>query len=433
MLQRYLLLFFLINVSTTSFIYAQNHDESFLSAVFAKNNNKVFRDVISQPDKYRCQIIYTQINRDKNNKPHFTNYYFHYDPLLYFNPASMLKMPLSFLTLEKLYTLAGKGINKYTSVKIDSNYWWQKPALSDSSSQNGLPSIAHYIKKAFLVSDNDAYNRMYQFVGQQSINDKLRQKGYKDVRITRQFMGLTTEQNRYTNQVRFLSDNGALLYLQSAAYNADSFDFSHVIKLGKGYLDKNDSLIKEPFDFTKHNNIPLEVFQKMLQSVIFPMSVPKNQRFNITDDDRLFLLKYLSQYPAETSYPKYDTSKFYDSYVKFFFRDSSRRVPQNMRIFNKVGWAYGFMTDVSYIADFKNKVEFMLSATLYVNSDDILNDDKYDYESVGYPFFYQLGQTMYQYELQRKRRFLPDLSSLKIQYDTRDTNDSRPEIKEVDN
>ena len=42
-----------------------------------------------------------------------------------------------------------------------------------------------------------------------------------------------------------------------------------------------------------------------------------------------------------------------------------------------------FLTDISYVADFKNNIEFMLTATVYVNSDEILNDDKYDYDSVG--------------------------------------------------
>ncbi|MDP9231009.1 MAG: glycoside hydrolase family 9 protein, partial [Bacteroidota bacterium] len=42
-----------------------------------------------------------------------------------------------------------------------------------STAANGFPSIAQYIKKIFLVSDNDAYNRLYEFLGQQTINDKL--------------------------------------------------------------------------------------------------------------------------------------------------------------------------------------------------------------------------------------------------------------------
>jgi hypothetical protein len=118
---------------------------------------------------------------------------------------------------------------------------------------------------------------------------------------------------------------------------------------------------------------------------------------------------YLNILPKQIT-PKYDTGAFYDSYVKFFFRQGSHAMPQHVRVFNKVGWAYGCLTDVSYVVDFKNKVEYMLAATIYVNSDNILNDDKYEYETVGWPFLYEIGQTIYRYELNRPRKYKPDLS-----------------------
>src|SRR6185436_297005 len=131
-------------------------------------------------------------------------------------------------------------------------------------------------------------------------------------------------------------------------YNRDSFDFSREYKLGKGYLNANDSLINEPIDFTRANNFPLEDMQQQLQSVLFPSSVPSIQRFQLEKKDYDFLYRFLSQYPSETDYPKYDTGAFYDSYVKFFFRQGSHAMPQHVRVFNKVGWAYGCLTDVSY-------------------------------------------------------------------------------------
>ncbi len=75
----------------------------------------------------------------------------------------------------------------------------------------------------------------------------------------------------------------------------------------------------------------------------------------------------------------------------------------------------------------------MLTATVYVNSDGILNDDKYDYEEMGWPFMRELGQTIYQYELNRPRKYKPDLSKFKISYEKRIVNDPRPLIKNVDN
>jgi hypothetical protein len=426
-------LFFFSSMCFQGNVFSQSKTDSILKSILERNSNPIYRQVLKQYDKYRCQIIYTEINRDKHNKPSFKNYFYNVDPDLYFNPASTVKLPLACLALEKLNTIKAKDINKYTSIQFDSSYPPQTKAYKDTTSETGLPSIAHYIKRAFLISENDPYNRMYQFVGQQTINRNLHSKGYNDVRITRQFQGFTTEQNRHTNAVRFIKNDGSLLYYQPPAYNTDTFDFSRIIKIGKAHYDRNDSLISEPFDFTQHNNISLKDLQQILQSVLFPQSVPPFKKFKLTQDDNQFLYRYLSQYPSETNYPKYDTSKFYDSYVKFFFRDSTRHLPSYIRVFNKVGWSYGFMTDVSYIVDFKNNLEFMLAATIYVNSDDILNDGKYDYNSIGYPFFYQLGQTIYQYELSRKRDYKPDLSKFKLKYEKRDPNDKRPSLTEVDN
>lgn len=414
-------------------VFAQPKTDKLLQDILSNNRDSVLTEVVQHPQTYRLQIIYTQINRDKNNRPTFKNYYYNYDPELYFNPASTVKLPLALLSLEKLNNIGNKKVNKYTAMQFDSSYTGQTTEYQDSTSQSHLPSIAHFIKKAFLVSDNDAYNRMYEFVGQQTINSALHAKGYKDIRITRQFMGFTAEQNRHTNAIRFIKDDGSLVYLQPPAYNTDSFYFRNTIKIGKGHFDRNNSLIHEPIDFTTHNNLSLEDLQQMLQSVLFPSSVPATQRFNLTAKDHEFLCQYLSQYPGETNYPKYDTAKFYNSCVKFFFKEQSKPMPDQVRVFNKVGWSYGFLTDASYIVDFKNKVEFMLSATVYTNSDGILNDNTYDYNSVGYPFLYQLGQTIYQYELQRSRPATPDLSKFKIRYEHRDANDTRPAIKEVDN
>ena len=426
-----LLSFILLCTAVCSF--AQPKNDSVLQRILAGSNSKLLQNVLRYKDSFRVQIIYTRINRDQHNKPSFQNFYFNTDTNLYFNPASTVKLPLALLSLEKINSLSKRAISKYSSLQVDSNYAWQTAAWNDSTSETGLPSIAQYIRKAFLVSDNDAYNRMYQFIGQQAINDSLHHKGYTVARITRQFLGVTAENNRYTNSIRFVDKKGRLIYTQPSAYNPDSFYFGKIIKMGKAHYDSRDSLINEPIDFTRVNNLPLEYLQEILQSVLFPESVPVRQRFRLTDDDYRFLYKYLSQYPSETNYPKYDSSEYYDSYVKFFFRQGGHRMPPYVRVFNKVGWAYGFLIDASYVVDFKNDIEYMLAATLYVNSDGILNDDKYDYEETGWPFMYELGQTIYQYELKRPRKYKPDLGKFMIRYEMRNPNDKRPLVKNVDN
>jgi hypothetical protein len=429
-MRRYTIILTLLIASVSSI--AQSRTSKLLSDIFGAEKDSLFQSVIQHPEIYRYQIIYTQINRDKNNTPSFTNYYFRYDSLQYFNPASTVKMPLAFLSLEKLNGLKQEGINMFTPMQYDSGYSRQTILHKDSTAENGLPSIAQFIRKAFLVSDNDAYTRMYEFVGQQTTNRRLHEMGYPDMRITRRFMRMNADENRHTNPIRFIKPDGSLIYFQQSAYNTDSFDFSHINKMGTAYMNAQDSLINEPIDFTMANNVTVYHLQQLLQSVLFPNSVPANRSFHLEKADYDFLYRYLSQYPSETDYPKYDTGLYYDSYVKFFFKQGSHNIPSYIRVFNKVGWAYGCLTDVSYIADFKNKVEFMLTATIYVNSDNILNDDKYDYDNIGYPFMYKLGQCIYNYELKRSRKYKPDLSKFIIHYQKR-KEDGRPVLKEIDN
>jgi len=429
-MRHYSIIFFILVCSLS--ITAQSRTDKLLKDIFAAEKDSLFQSVIQHPEIYRYQVIYTQITRDKKNIPTFTNYYCNYDSLQYFNPASTVKLPLAFLALEKLNALKDKGIDMFTPMQYDSGYSRQTVLYKDSTSEDGLPSIAQFIRKAFLVSDNDAYTRMYEFVGQQTTNRRLHEMGYPDMRITRRFMRMNADENRHTNPIRFIKPDGSLIYFQTPAYNTDSFDFSHINKMGNAYMNAQDSLINEPIDFTTANNVTVYHLQQLLQSVLFPDSVPANRRFHLEKADYDFLYRYLSQYPSETDYPKYDTGLYYDSYVKFFFRRAGHSIPDYIRVFNKVGWAYGCLTDVSYVADFKNKVEFMLTATIYVNSDGVMNDNKYDYDNIGYPFLFKLGQRIYDYELKRNRKYKSDLSKFIIHYEKR-KEDGRPVLKEIDN
>lgn len=172
---RYLLFLFCTTLFS-SFTMAQPATDSFLKNLLLTNGHPVVQQVLQDPQTYRVQIIYTQIDRDAQNKPSFKHFYFNHDAQLYFNPASMVKFPLALLSLEKLNSLKAKGIDKYTTMQFDSSFKGQQPLLKDSTAPGEKPTLAHFIKRAFLISENDPYNRMYQFVGQQQIHQQLQKK-----------------------------------------------------------------------------------------------------------------------------------------------------------------------------------------------------------------------------------------------------------------
>ena len=169
-------------------------------------------------------------------------------------------------------------------------------------------------------------------------------------------------------------------------------------------------------DFSAKNFISLGDMQLMLKRILFPEVFTPEDRFELNEMDYEFLYKYMSMLPLESSSPKYDSS-YYDSYVKFFmFGDKIDAMPGNIRIFNKVGDAYGFLIDNAYIVDFENNVEFLLSAVLQVNANEVYNDGKYEYDEIGFPFLSNLGQIIYDFEKERPKKWTPDLTKFKIDY-----------------
>jgi hypothetical protein len=83
----------------------QAQSDALMTSIMNGVKDSVSKTVLAKPETFRYQIIYTQINRDKYGVLNFTNYKLNVDPASYFNPASMVKMPLAFLSLEKLNEL----------------------------------------------------------------------------------------------------------------------------------------------------------------------------------------------------------------------------------------------------------------------------------------------------------------------------------------
>ncbi|MEM9678778.1 MAG: serine hydrolase [Bacteroidota bacterium] len=388
-------------------------DEDLVKNILNRDRES-FGEIIDNLKKYEVQIIYTQINRDSTNNPSFKSFYFNVDPERYFYPASTVKMPVAFLALEKLRNLNIEGLDRNTTFLTDSAYSGQSAVNADSTSENGLPSIAHYVKKIFVVSDNDAYNRLYEFIGQGEINSQLRNKGYESTRlIHRLSIPLSIDENQHTNPVRFINGD-SVIYEQPIVKSKLSYQPDEKIMKGVAHVDNEGQLIQVPFDFTYKNFMPLEEMQLMLRSVIFPET---NKGFDLSENSRDFVLQYMSQLPRETSYPSYDTEEYYDTYSKFLLFGKSKTIPDHIRIFNKIGQAYGYLIDNAYIVDFDSNVEFLLSAVIHVNANETYNDGKYEYEEIGYPFMQRLGEVMLEYELNRSRAFKPDLSHFRISYD----------------
>ena len=405
---------------TILFFSCQSTKEKNLIQQLISENQEVLGAPAKNPKNFELQILYTQIDRDKNNTPTFTTHKFNVNKNQFFYPASTVKMPAAFFALEKTNRLKKFGLDKYSELQIDSIRPPQVILRGDSTSQNRQANIAHFVKKIFLVSDNDANNRLYEFLGQEYFNEGLKEKGFENTQIVHRIgpsgFPFNEEGNRYTNPFTFYGIDTIFYHKPEAfAKNEIVMPPMDALQKGKGYMS-DGKLFNEPKDFSRKNRFSIEDMSAMLRAVMFPESTPEDQRFDLTEDDYNFLYKVMSMRPRESKFPKY-TDEEYDSYVKFFiYGDKKERIPDHIRTFNKVGWAYGYLTDVSYIVDFEEGIEFFLTATISVNENQIFNDDKYEYETIGLPFLSKLGKVVYDYEVERERKVKPDLSKFKVDY-----------------
>ena len=351
-----------------------------MATVLASQNSSI-RKVLDSVDQYEVQILFTQIERNPDSII-LTDYEFQVDQKNYFYPASTVKLPIAVLALEKL--------NLTDTLNRNTRYYIEGDSVENT--------FAEDISKILAVSDNHANNRLFEFQGQDDINTRLEAKGVSPVRISHR-LGIHSDD--LTTKPLVLYMNDSTTGISESIINSEPFPLHlNGIKKGVGYY-KNDSLYNEPFDFSYKNYYPIVSQHQVLKRIIFPELFDKTRRFDLSPDQRAFLLNTMHTLPKDAGYDPID---YYDGYCKFFiYGDSKENIPEHIKIYNKVGFAYGTLTDCAYIVDEQNQIEFMLTATILVNKDEIFNDDKYEYDEIGIPFLAELGRQFYKYELKRKK------------------------------
>ncbi|PST82987.1 hypothetical protein C7T94_10185 [Pedobacter yulinensis] len=403
---------------TTVCSMAQKPDTSYLRTLF-ESKPALFSGILNHPGKNEVQVLYTRIDRDARNRPKFTSFSYNLDPEHYFYPASTVKLAACIFALEKVNALKKTGLTAKSTMLTDSSFAGQTAVLKDETAGSGLPSVEHYIKKILLTSDNDAFNRLYEFIGRAEINEKLKHYGLLHSRIlNRLAIGDTGEPSKHTNAIRFLND-GKLVYTQPPQYDPKEYPLklSHTL-MGRGYLDSADRLVNKPFSLAGKNAFSIADQQSLMKRLMFPSHYPAKERFRLSEEDYKLIYTYMSKLPTESDLPAYNPTEFWPAYAKMIYygRDKNAVIEPHIRIFNKYGDSYGYIIDNAYFVDFKNQVEFLLTAVVQSNEDGIYNDNKYEYETVCYPFMKNLGRSIYEEELTRKKAQPANLEQLRFSY-----------------
>jgi len=361
-------------------------------------NNVQLKKVYAQAEKYHLQIFYTHVS-NQNSTVLDSDIFMTTNTFIYC--ASLIKFPIVVLALCKLNEL---GINENTYLFIDSSESCHRSARRDTSSENGLPSIAQYIKKILLVSDNDAYNRCFEFLGTDYIHQKLLLWNYPDVRIVNRYdLICPPGQSKTTNPFEFVNKDGTSIFRQKALPIQEKWTLPiKSVKIGKAYMDASNHYISKPKDFSRMNYMSMRDAHRFMKDFFYE----REDKFGLSENQLQFLRYYMEISPEKSIHPSYSKKKFPANYKKYlYFGDNAESVNDTTFVSaNVVGMSYGFLADCARFKNTTNGIEFILSAAIYVNKNEVMNDGHYEYTQIGIPFLTELGKEIYRYEVTNKKK-----------------------------
>lgn len=362
---------------------------------------------LARAEELRLQILLGWIEADAAAAPHLRQIGFRADAE-YFYPASTVKLFGAIAALEELARLrraTGYPIDRRTDLVYYPLFEGETIVDSDPTHlARGTVTVEHEIRKLFLVSDNEAFNRLYELVGPDRIAASLRSAGLERARIVHRLAeSRTPDENRRLPRIDFRGTDWSYSLPERLAPPFEPADLDIPgLQAGRAYLDGAGRLVSSPFDFSGKNRFPLVELQQGLCKLVRPdCHCGPGGSFDLEPEDHAFLVETMRLYPAESSDPVFDPREYPDSWGKNLLPGLLELAPrQEWRIHNKTGRAYGFSIENAWVVSRTTGRAAFLAATIYTNADGVLNDDRYEYSERADPFFRALGRALGRWLLQ---------------------------------
>ena len=287
----------------------------------------------------------------------------------YVYPASAIKPAAAIAALQRLNAVRkqhGPWIDHHTPIRLGkSNTSWR---------------IHEEIRKLLIISGNRAYNRLYDWVGQESLNRMLWDAGLKHVRLSHHLGAIRTlEANQKTPAVRVGSRQKTIRLPGQTSTLELKNKLESGLRVGTAHM-ADGVLVNEPMDFSQKNFMRLDSLHEMLVLLLRPELLPDRTGFALTDKQRAFLADALRQLPHESKEPVWPQEQYDPHRFKPFLKGLERiDASARFKVTSKAGRAYGFRQDNAYIEDKKTGRAFFLTAVIYTNKNGVLNDNKYEY------------------------------------------------------
>jgi cell division protein FtsI/penicillin-binding protein 2 len=355
-------------------------------------------EVVDNAAEYRLQVVLGLVEEEPDGTPILRQHAFRAGAE-YFYPASTVKLFAAVAAAQKVAELretTGLAIDLDTPLVYHPQFEDGEMEAEDPDNvESGKITVRGQIREIFLISDNQAFNYLYELVGQDGLAESLRRAGFDSPRVVHRLSEFrSAKENLQSPRIDFVGEDFTYTFPERTAESLPPPEAIEGILVGEGYFS-GDEKIDEPMDFSPKNHFPLVDLQRGLCMLVRPDVDCGSPGFELEEGDREAMLEAMSQYPRESKNPAYNPEEYPDTYAKFLLPGLERVVPrEHLRIYSKTGQAYGFSTENAWVVNTATGQGFFLAATLYTNADGILNDDQYEYDEVALPFFADLGEAV---------------------------------------
>ena len=347
------------------------------------------KEIIKDKEDYEIQVMLTKINHN-NTKIDFQNYQYQHDENQYFYPASTIKLPIVVLTLKKINELRSKGSDITLKSKIILN---NVDNYSNFKLQDSITSFQNLIADIFLVRDNSASNILIDFIGYNYFNDEMQNAGFDRTYLNHKF-----NPDPYVNSTWQISDldNNMISSINDNQKIIKADDKTNGLDKGESRYF-NGEILDESLNFSEKNRFSITDMHNLIKYIFYPEIFDMANTFNLNVEDYDFIRYWMSRFTYEDIGEKFiGDEKFFETYNKFFIHGDEQSVSnEQIRVYNKIGQAYGTSIDNGLIKNYQNNVEFILTSTIYTNKNKVINDNLYEYDDIAEPFLAKLSRAIY--------------------------------------
>ena len=358
-----------------------------IKSSFRKND--FLKEIIKEKEDYEIQILLTKIDQ-YNSKVDFQEYKYQLDDNKYFYPASTIKLPIVVLALKKINELRSKGSEITLKSKIILNY---KDDYSELVIRDSITSFQNLIADVFLVSDNSASNILIDFIGYNYFNHEMENAGFDKTYLNHKF-----NPDPYVNSTWQISDldNNIISSINDNQKIIKADEKTNGLEKGERRYFKGE-ILDESLNFSEKNRSSITDMHNLIKYIFYPEIFDSTNTFNLNVEDYDFLRYWMSRFTYDDIGEKFiGDEKFFETYNKFFIHGDEQSVSnEQIRVYNKIGQAYGTSIDNGLIKNYQDNVEFILTATIYTNKNKVINDNLYEYDDLAVPFLAKLSRAIY--------------------------------------